>query len=39
MSQLVIDFPEIVELDANPIFVYPKGEGCKALDIKITIKI
>ncbi|MGC8961904.1 MAG: acetate--CoA ligase family protein, partial [Candidatus Bathyarchaeia archaeon] len=39
ISQLVIDFPEIVELDANPIFVYPKGEGCKALDIKITIKI
>ncbi|MEM2865296.1 MAG: acetate--CoA ligase family protein [Candidatus Bathyarchaeia archaeon] len=39
VSQLVTDFPEIVELDMNPIFVYPKGEGCRALDIKITIKV
>ncbi|MEM2122776.1 MAG: acetate--CoA ligase family protein [Candidatus Bathyarchaeia archaeon] len=39
ISQLVTDFSDIVELDINPIFVYPGGEGCKALDIKITIKI
>ena len=39
ISQLVTDFPDIVELDMNPIFVYSKGEGCKALDIKITIRL
>jgi acetyltransferase len=39
ISRLVTDFPDIVELDMNPIFVYSKGEGCKALDIKITIRL
>lgn len=38
-SQLVTDFPNIVELDINPIFVYARGQGCKALDVKVTIKI
>ncbi|SMB93040.1 acetyltransferase [Thermanaeromonas toyohensis ToBE] len=34
-ARLCLDFPEIVELDINPVFVYP--EGLSALDIKITI--
>jgi len=38
VSKLVTDFPEISELDINPLFVYEKGKGCLALDIKITIK-
>ena len=37
VGQLVWDFPEIVELDLNPVFVYGVGEGCIALDVKITI--
>lgn len=32
---LVNDFPEITEMDINPVFAYP--EGASALDIKITI--
>jgi len=38
VSKLVTDFPEISELDINPLFVYEEGKGCSALDIKITIK-
>lgn len=37
LSQLVTDFPEITELDINPVFVYPEGEGCVALDVKIVV--
>jgi acyl-CoA synthetase (NDP forming) len=37
VGQLVSDFPEIVEMDINPIIVYGEGEGCTALDVKITL--
>ncbi|NPV73649.1 MAG: acetate--CoA ligase [Pelotomaculum sp.] len=35
VAQLVTDFPEITEMDINPVFAYEKG--ISALDIKITI--
>jgi acetyltransferase len=38
VSKLVTDFPEISELDINPLFVYDEGKGSLALDIKMTIK-
>lgn len=38
VSQLVTDFTQINEMDINPLFVYEKGKGCLALDIKMTIK-
>jgi acetyltransferase len=37
VGQLVWDFPEIVEMDLNPVMVYGWGEGCVALDVKITL--
>ena len=37
LSQLVMDFPEIVELDVNPLKVFPKGEGVIALDARLTL--
>ncbi|MFP3952109.1 MAG: acetate--CoA ligase alpha subunit [Candidatus Bathyarchaeia archaeon] len=37
VGQLVTDFPRIAEMDINPIFVYEAGEGCTALDVKITL--
>jgi acetyltransferase len=37
ISQLVTEFPEIEELDINPLLVYGKGKGSLALDVKITI--
>ena len=36
LSQLVNDFPNIVELDINPLLAFVKGYS--AVDIKITIK-
>ena len=36
LSQLVTDFPEILELDINPVKVYEKGKGCLALDVRMT---
>lgn len=35
VAKLTLDFPEISELDINPIFVYEKGSS--ALDVKITL--
>ncbi|HOQ02556.1 MAG TPA: acetate--CoA ligase family protein [Bacillota bacterium] len=35
VAQLCRDFPEISELDINPVFAYPKG--LSALDIKIKL--
>jgi acetyltransferase len=38
ISHLVWDYPEISELDINPILVYEEGEGVSALDVKMTLK-
>jgi len=38
LSQLVTDFPEIVEMDINPLKVFPKGEGVMALDARLTLE-
>ncbi|MDR0912363.1 MAG: acetate--CoA ligase family protein [Methanobrevibacter sp.] len=35
VARLTLDFPEISELDINPIFVYEKGSS--ALDVKIKL--
>ncbi|MFQ5969594.1 MAG: acetate--CoA ligase family protein [Nitrososphaerales archaeon] len=37
LSQLVTDFPEIEELDVNPLLVFEEGMGCKAVDARIVI--
>lgn len=37
VSALVEDFPEIDELDINPLIVLPKGEGAVAADVRIGI--
>jgi len=36
-SQLVTDFPEIIEMDINPLFVKERGEGSIAGDARIRI--
>jgi acyl-CoA synthetase (NDP forming) len=38
VSQLVTDFPEIVEMDINPLVVYNKGEGAIVLDARIILQ-
>jgi len=37
LSQLVTDFPEIIEMDINPLIVFPEGGGTIALDARMTI--
>jgi len=38
LSQLVYDFPQIVELDINPFIAGPKGIDSIAADARITLK-
>ncbi len=38
ISQLVQDFPEIIEMDINPLMVYHAGEGALALDMRLVLK-
>lgn len=37
IAQLVQDFPEIVELDINPLMVYPQGQGAIAIDMRLVL--
>ena len=37
ISQLVTDFPEIVELDVNPLIVHEVGQGSTAVDVRIAL--
>lgn len=37
VSQLVTDFPEIVEMDINPLVVYDQGLGAMVLDARIIL--
>jgi acetate---CoA ligase (ADP-forming) len=38
VGQLAQDFPEIVELDINPLVVYPLGEGVTAIDMRLVLR-
>jgi acetyl coenzyme A synthetase (ADP forming)-like protein len=38
IGQLVQDFPEITELDINPLMVYPEGQGVLAIDMRLVLK-
>lgn len=38
IGQLVTDFPEIVEMDINPLMVYERGRGAIALDMRLVLK-
>lgn len=37
LSLLLTDFPEIKELDMNPVLVMEQGKGCKVLDVRIGL--
>lgn len=37
VSQLSVDFPELIEMDINPLMVYEKGGGAVAADVRMSI--
>jgi acetyl coenzyme A synthetase (ADP forming)-like protein len=37
VSRLATDFPEIQEMDINPLLVLPRGRGVRAIDCRMTI--
>jgi acetyltransferase len=37
LSQLVLDFPEIRELDINPLMVFAQGQGAAVVDARIFV--
>lgn len=39
VSQLVTDFPEILEFEINPLMVMQDGQGCVAMDVRFTIDV
>lgn len=38
LSRLAMDFPEISELDINPMIVLTEGKGCFVADAKVVLK-
>lgn len=37
LGQLVMDFPQIAEVEINPLRVFPEGEGAVAVDVRLKI--
>ena len=37
LSQLIVDFPEITELDINPLIVHAQGKGARVADVRIAL--
>ena len=37
LSELALDFPEIEELDINPLLVFPEGKDFRVLDARIKL--
>ncbi len=37
LSQLSVDFPQISEIEVNPLFVFPRGQGALALDCRAIL--
>ena len=37
VSQLAVDFPQISEVEINPLLVLPKGQGAKVLDARLIL--
>ncbi len=38
IGQLVQDFPEIVEMDINPLMVFENGQGAVAIDMRLVLR-
>ncbi|MCI4370994.1 MAG: acetate--CoA ligase family protein, partial [Thermoplasmata archaeon] len=39
VSQLIVECPEVAELDLNPLIVRPMGEGVVAVDARVALDL
>ena len=37
LSHMLIEFPQIQEIDVNPVLVFPEGEGALAVDARVIL--
>ncbi len=37
LSQLVTDFPEVVEMDINPLMIFEEGKGVMGIDMRLVL--
>jgi acetyltransferase len=37
VARLADDFPEIAEMDLNPVFAYPAGQAPAAVDVRVKV--
>jgi acyl-CoA synthetase (NDP forming) len=37
VSRLAADFPQITEMDLNPVFAYPRGKAPAAVDVRVKV--
>jgi succinyl-CoA synthetase beta subunit len=37
VAQLIMDLPQVAEIDLNPLIVDPAGEGAWAVDVRIVL--
>lgn len=37
VAQLALDFPQIEEIDINPLIAYPAGQGALAVDVRMAL--
>jgi acetate---CoA ligase (ADP-forming) len=37
LAQLAVDFPQLSEVEINPLSVLPPGQGVLALDVRIKL--
>jgi len=37
IADLALACPALAELDLNPVFVYPQGQGCLAVDARLML--
>jgi len=37
LSNMLVDLPQIQEIDINPVLVFPEGEGAQAVDARVIV--
>jgi acetyltransferase len=38
LGQLALDFPQLADMEINPLRVWPEGQGAVAVDVRLRLK-